>query len=201
VLPDHQGAVLVDAVQNGIRERRVVRREGGEYTQIPEIDEAVDGAGVVGVLPHDLAQAVDAVRFGDEIDVQRVDDDRVAIADLDIGELLREVDESSDDLAQVVDAVGKCVAAISGVGIVEGGVSAAAIEEAMRVAGGIVVRPDHLARGVDASCKGAVGGQGIVEGRVGKDWHGVALLVASACRHCHHLAMARWSDHPLRPGR
>src|SRR4249919_3301430 len=99
-----------------------------------------------------------------EIDVQRIDDERIAVADFDVAELLRrEIDESSDDLAQVVDAVGEGVAAIC-VGIVEVGVGAAAQEEAVCVAASIVVRADHLARGVDAGCKGAVRGQGIIEG-------------------------------------
>jgi hypothetical protein len=78
--------VMALAVQNGVRERRVVRREGGEYAQIPEIDEAVNGSGVIGVLADDLAQAVDAVRFRGEIDVPRIDDERIAVADFDEAE-------------------------------------------------------------------------------------------------------------------
>jgi hypothetical protein len=103
-----------------------------------------------------------------------VDDQRVAIADFDEPELLRAVDVVSGDLAQVIDALGKGLATVSGVRVVEVGVGAAAIEEAVRpAAGGIDVVADHLPRGVDAicqcACKCAGGGLGIIEGGVGKD--------------------------------
>src|SRR5215468_6142095 len=51
-------------------------------------------------------------------------------------------------------------------GIVDGGESARTIEEGVGAAG-VVVSPDDLAQIVDADCRGAVGGQGIVEGGVG----------------------------------
>ena len=51
--------------------------------------------------------------------------------------------------------------------IVEGGVDAAAVEEAVVPGVGVDVSPDDLARGVDAECKGAASAQGIVEGGVG----------------------------------
>jgi hypothetical protein len=105
------------------------------------------GAGAIGVFPDDLARAVDAVRFRDIVDVVRIDDERIAVANFDEAELLREVDGSSDDLAQVVDAVGEGVAAVC-VGIVEVGVTAAGIDKPMRVAVAGSVRPDHLPRGV-----------------------------------------------------
>ena len=64
------------------------------------------------------------------------------------------------DLAHIVDA--EC-SGTGTQGIVEGGVIAAAVEEAMGAAG-VGVKPDHLARVVDPVRKGAVvgGGQGVV---------------------------------------
>jgi acyl-coenzyme A thioesterase PaaI-like protein len=69
-----------------------------------------------------------------------------------------------DDLACSVDALR--TGAVGGQGIVEGGVSAAAIEEAVGAAGA-PVNPDDLARGVNADRAGAADiGRGIVEGGV-----------------------------------
>jgi hypothetical protein len=72
-----------------------------------------------------------------------------------------------DHLARVVDACGHGVAAGPGQGIVEGGVGAVAIEEAVGVAAD-VVQADDLATGVDPNCLGSVGAAGrrIVEGGV-----------------------------------
>ena len=72
-----------------------------------------------------------------------------------------------DDLARGIDARG-----VGGGcrGNVEGGVHAAAQEEAVVAANG-GVRPDDLARGVDAECLGARKGEGIVERGVRIDWH------------------------------
>src|SRR6516164_8342310 len=39
------------------------------------------------------------------------------------------------------------------------------------LATGIVIGPNDLARAIDAVRNGAVGGQGVVEGGVGVDWH------------------------------
>jgi hypothetical protein len=78
-----------------------------------------------------------------------------------------------DDLAGVVDAIRK--GAVGGRGIVERGVGAAAVEEAV-CAAGVVVLPDDLARVVDAVCIGAAG-EGIVEGGVGIDWHDTGSLM------------------------
>ena len=61
---------------------------------------------------------------------------------------------TSDDLARVVDAVGK---AVGSRGIVEGGVQAAAIEEAVRPAVVANVPPNDLAGVIDAVCKGLSG--------------------------------------------
>jgi hypothetical protein len=70
-----------------------------------------------------------------------------------------------DDLACSVDALR--TGAVGGQGIVEGGVSAAAIEEAVGAAGA-PVNPDDLARGVNADRAGAADiGRRIVEGDVG----------------------------------
>ena len=93
-------------------------------------------------------------------------------------------------MALVVDAL--CKEDIGAHGIPEGGVGAAAVEEAVEAIaeaatdseiipddlalvvdapglGAVVVDliPDDLARGVDACCNGAAGGQGIVESGVG----------------------------------
>jgi hypothetical protein len=74
-----------------------------------------------------------------------------------------------DDQAGVVDAGGKGTPGAKG--IVEGGVGAAAVEEAVVAGGAVPVIPDDLARVVDAQRKGAGApghaGQGIIEGGVG----------------------------------
>src|SRR5262245_19084908 len=117
-----------------------------------EIDEAV-GAGSIRVFPDDLARAVDAVRKRDVVDVRRIDDERIAVANLDEAEFLRAVDVVSGDLTQVIDALANGFASISSIGVVEGGVGAAAIEEAVRAAAGSIgVVADHLPRGIDAIC-------------------------------------------------
>src|SRR5262249_54226367 len=136
VLPDDQGAVLIDAVQNDGGRAWIVER--GEYIQTRKIDEAV-GAGRIGVFSDHLARAVDAVRDVDVVDVVRVDDERIAGAGFDEAELLRAVDVISGDLAQVIDALRKGFAATAGVGIVEVGVGAAAQEEAVGAAADAVV--------------------------------------------------------------
>src|SRR5262249_61087517 len=84
------------------------------------------------------------------------------------------------DLAGAVDAGGK--GAPGGQGKVEGGVSAAAKEEAM-LAGGVLIGPDDLIRIIDAECLGSADkGQGIVEGVEDMDWHdtGSSLIVPLA---------------------
>src|SRR5947207_14784342 len=71
-----------------------------------------------------------------------------------------------DDLARGVDA--ECNRVAGGRGIVESGVGAAAVKEAMDLDAGVPVPPDHLARVVDARQNSAVGpGQWIVESGVG----------------------------------
>jgi hypothetical protein len=64
------------------------------------------------------------------------------------------------NLARVVDA--KCLG-VGGQGIVEGGVSPAAVEEAVGPKIAISVKPNNLTRVVDALCTGAPGSQGMVE--------------------------------------
>jgi hypothetical protein len=68
----------------------------------------------------------------------------------------------SNDTACVVDARYNG-AADTGEDIVEGGVKAAAVEEAVNTAG-IALKAHDFSRVVDPERKGAVGGQGIVEG-------------------------------------
>jgi hypothetical protein len=58
-------------------------------------------------------------------------------------------------VARVVDAV--CNGVNGGVGIVDGGVSAVAQEEAVGVAAGVLVGPDDLVHIIDAGCSGARG--------------------------------------------
>lgn len=72
------------------------------------------------------------------------------------------------DLARGIDA--PCTGDVARSSrIVEGGIGAAAIEEAAG-AGGAVLLPDDLARGVDTVCLGATGiSQRIVDGGVA--WH------------------------------
>src|SRR5262249_47907693 len=86
-----------------------------------------------------------------------------------------------DDLARGVDAV--CHGVASGQGIVESDVSAAAFEEAVESERGVLVKAHDLAGVVDAKRLGvAAGGQRIVEGGVGIDWHdtGSSLIVSLA---------------------
>src|SRR5437660_1744861 len=73
--------------------------------------------------------------------------------------------------------------AVGGQRILEGGVSAAAVEEAV-VDAGVGVRTDDLATGVDALCEGTVWGvrQRIVEGGVGVDWHDAGSVVIVSLR-------------------
>src|SRR5262245_25179381 len=79
--------------------------------------------------------------------------------------------EGPDDLTIIVDALckgDKCP------WIVDGGVHAAAEEEAvLQRKGGVGVRSDDPAA-IDGVGSGAVGGQGIVDGGVIIDWHGTA---------------------------
>jgi hypothetical protein len=65
------------------------------------------------------------------------------------------VEVIADDLAGIVDAVGR--GATGARGVVEGGVRAAAEKEAV-VAAAVSIRPGDLTRGVDAKCSGANGG-------------------------------------------
>jgi len=74
------------------------------------------------------------------------------------------IDIRSNNLAHIVDAFKD--GALGSQGIVEGDVSAAAQEEAVRVATGNVIT-DDLARVIDAVRKGVPCGQGIVECEVG----------------------------------
>ena len=77
-----------------------------------------------------------------------------------------------DDLARVVDAVGNGASDRSRrQRIIESGVSPSVIEEAVVACVGAVI-PDNLARRIDAGCKGAEGGQRIVEGKIigAKKW-------------------------------
>jgi acyl-coenzyme A thioesterase PaaI-like protein len=66
-------------------------------------------------------------------------------------------------LARIIDP--SCNGAAGGQGIVEGGVSASAIQEGMGSAG-VKVRPDDLAQIVDIVCSGERP-QGIIKGGVG----------------------------------
>src|ERR671937_478944 len=66
----------------------------------------------------------------------------------------------ADDLPEVVDAAR--IGPNAGRGIVEAGVAAAVVKEAV-LAGAVVVEPDDLARVVDAVGKGAIRDGGIVE--------------------------------------
>src|SRR6516225_9594072 len=80
-----------------------------------------------------------------------------------------------DDLAQIVDAVGK--GAVGAKGNVDGGVSAAAVKKAMPDAVGVTVSPDDLAGRVDGHRPGAPAArQGIVE----RDVHAAAIEEAVA---------------------
>ena len=70
-----------------------------------------------------------------------------------------------DDLAHVVDALR--AGAPGSQGIVDRGVGAIAVKEAMRVvAVAVEINSDDLAQIIDAECLRAPGGQGIVEGDV-----------------------------------
>jgi hypothetical protein len=66
-----------------------------------------------------------------------------------------DVIEISDDLAGVVDACGVCpdLRIVLRIGNVEGGIAAAAVDEAIMEGGAAVeVRPDDLARVIDSGC-------------------------------------------------
>src|SRR5438876_695600 len=84
-----------------------------------------------------------------------------------------------DDLAYVVDA--SCHGAMGAQGIVDGGVNAAAQEEAVDAGGGHINTHD-VTRGIDADWLGAAGGQGVVQGREGLDGHGAASWDRLACK-------------------
>src|SRR4029077_6109430 len=74
---------------------------------------------------------------------------------------------SPDDLACVVDA--ECLGAVGargGQGIIESDVEAAAVDEAMLMAGAVRIKPDDLTCVVDAGGTG-IGARGIVEGSPG----------------------------------
>jgi len=82
-------------------------------------------------------------------------------------------------MSALVPGGGGCKGAVGAQGIVEGGVSAAAIEEAVEVVSGIPIIADDLARIVDAKSTG-VGARGIVEGCVGSvDIEEAVSLVAA----------------------
>jgi len=73
---------------------------------------------------------------------------------------------TSNDLTRVVDA--ECTRVADGRGIVKGDISATAVKETMRSVAGVIVRPDDLARVVDAVRNGAARSrQRIVEGGEG----------------------------------
>src|SRR5262249_13438380 len=129
-------------------------------------EEAVPVVACIGIEPNDLANIVDA-------DCNRAaagEGDSGGVVEAGVGQEAKGVVlDERDNLAGIVDA--QCNGTAEAKGVVEGGVSAAeaAKEEAVGAAV-IVVRPNDLARIIDAAPKGAVGegldGRGIVEGEV-----------------------------------
>ena len=92
----------------------------------------------------------------------------------------------ADDHACGIDAARH--GALVGQRIVEDGVGAAAVEEAV-VAAGVQVRPDDLTRGVDSECLSARKGKRIVERGVHIDWHDrcssvIVSLAKDKCDFC-----------------
>src|SRR5262245_37699978 len=139
------------------------------------VQEAVDAAGVVGVLPDNLAKTVDTKCSGAgggrgivDWSVDTVGEEE-GVLDATV------VDVPAGDLAYAVDAFWEGL--VVGRGMVDGGIGAAAKEEAV-VGAGVRDIPDNLTRIVDGISKGANGGGGIVEGGVNVDRHVVAFLVA-----------------------
>src|SRR5262245_36436120 len=76
------------------------------------------------------------------------------------------VKKRTNDLSAVVDPrqLGSVASACAGIGIIDGGVAAVAVKEAVFDEVAVDVLADDLARVDDVGCKGAVDGQGIVEG-------------------------------------
>jgi hypothetical protein len=82
----------------------------------------------------------------------------------------------ADDLPRAIDpkGLGALEGADGGRGIVEGGVDATAVQEAVKAGAAVRVPADDLARIIDPSCGGAAvvrAGQRIVEGCVDLDRH------------------------------
>ena len=122
-------------------------------------------SGGVVVSPNDLARGVDALRSGAE-GARGQGIVNGAVETVEVKEAVRAaagVLIGPDDLARGIDALCEgqgCRAKVNS------GVSAAAQEEAVRVATGNVIT-DDLARVIDAVRKGVPCGQGIVECEVG----------------------------------
>jgi hypothetical protein len=168
---------LGDAVHRG--GQRIV--EGGEAAAATwVVEEAVDGADPVLVVPDDLARVVDRLWSG-ETDGQRIVDGGVDTATQKEAVVAVSVSVTADDLAGAVDAESQGVV-FGGQGIGKRGVSAAAQEEAIGAGAGLLIKAHDGTRRVDAVCKGAgKGGEGIVQGREGLDWHGAGSSDRLAC--------------------
>src|SRR5262249_45824105 len=98
-----------------------------------------------------------------------------------------------DDLAQIVDA--KCLGAVGGQGIVQGGVGGAAVgvveEPVIDSVGGVVA--DDLPRAIDAKGRGAAGRRRIVEG-------GVCIAISAAEEAVHDQHGVQVNPHDLSRG-
>ena len=93
----------------------------------------------------------------------------------------------ANDLAHIVDA--RCTRDVARRGIVEGGVGAAAEQEAVHVADAVGVAPGDLAGVVDAECSGGPRkGHGIVEGGVAAAAEEEAVKAAAVLVRPHDLA-------------
>jgi hypothetical protein len=167
VEPDDLAGV-VDVECLGVAGLRVGQRivEGGENAAAQE--EAVV-AGGVQVLPDDLALVVQAGCIGTSGGQGIVDDRVIAFAQkkaVRVG--AGTVPVRPDDLAHIVDALRT---GARGPQRIDGGVSASTQEKAMND-GGRLKKAHDAARVVDARYIGEViGGQGVVQGGEGLDWH------------------------------
>src|SRR5262249_45842554 len=161
------GGALHDAqgyVGGGAGRRRRVRFRGFE-------DAVGRGAGLAAGLrvePDDLTCVVDAPRIGERYGRGIVDVGvQAAAIEEAVGGSVGSV--SPYDLAQIVDAIGKC-GARDGPRNIDGGEGAAAVEEGVKNVVLVRVPADDLACVVDALCDGDTvyrGGQRIIEGGVG----------------------------------
>jgi len=187
VLPDDlAGVVDAEGLGAGGGQRIV---DGGVGAAAQE--KAVDADAAAGdVKADDLAVIVDAKRSG-AVGGRRIVEGGISAVGGVVEEAVVAVGASNvkaDDLSRVVDAQG-LGEVLGGQGIGNRGVSASTQEEAVDAGIVVGVLPDDLTRAVDAVRKGAVGGQGIVQGREGIDRHGRGLLVSlakgksSGCRH------------------